>query len=123
MHRILMLVVELFLTYDQLNLSELARGEELMRVLQLLEDGENDRFIRAGGKDPGSSGGLWAEEAHLYLGIGERHNLMICPALTDHLAEKMTPQALIDKARRKAREERRLAKAPPPAKDDKDGKK
>ena len=117
MHRILMLIVELFLTYDQLNLSELAGGEELMRVLQLLEEGKKDRFIRVGGKD-GSSGGIFSEESHLYLGIGERHNLMICPALTDRLAKKMTAQALIDKARRKAREERRLAKAPPPKKED-----
>ena len=75
---------------------------------KLLEEAKKDGFSKSG--STGSTTELLREESHLYLGLGERHNLMICPQLTDFLVEKLTAQAAIDKARRKGREERRLAK-------------
>ena len=51
---------------------------------------------------------------HLYMGlgagVGSRAALCICPALSEHIAKELQKEAAVSKERRKAREERQLAK-------------
>ena len=50
------------------------------------------------------------EDLHLMLGTGEvRGNVAMCPDLTRWLGEQLAVEALVNKERRRAREERALA--------------
>jgi hypothetical protein len=95
--------VELLGCFDQIQLGSLAGVEYLFRQLQATEEKYRDR-VHKKGEDHSSA------EAHFFTGVGARQALCICPALTKYAAEEMAKESAILKERRKAREERTLAK-------------
>ena len=111
-YRVIAEACDLFIMFDHVNLTELAGGETLMRYMQLVEDSHRDKFLAKQAASSSSTSSSVREEIHLYLGTGERDGLMVCPALTEHLGEKLKSQAKIFKFKREAREERRLLKVP-----------
>jgi len=100
--------LDAFITYDQLNVSELAGVEVIARQLQLAE--ERERESSEAKKPKGDKADL-VLDSHLYLGGGHnRGNLCICPALNAWIAAELQSEAAVLKERRKAREERALRK-------------
>ena len=86
------------LVYDQLEVSGLAAFELLSRRVALIEEAyytnpKNPRF----------------EGAEYFQGLGRR-GAAVAPALTQFVAKSLEADALIQKERRKAREESSLAK-------------
>ena len=131
-HELTMKVLELFGTYDQLDLGNSAGLERLMREAQLTEwHFEEKRRSTAGGKGGGSAddGGGEAqkgggrgkkkgqrgvgpsmEEAAMWTGATkDNQNVMVCPALLKYVSTDAERQVLLLKSVRKAREERALA--------------
>ena len=101
-HDLAMRMVELGLSFNQLNLGELASFELLMRKAQMAEWRHRDRLAAVAGDD-------MMEESYLYLGTGETRGLvMVAPSLVDHINQEMHREAQILKERRKAKEERAL---------------
>ena len=96
-------VLELLLTYDQVNGAKLAAAEMLMRQVQLVEERWKERFV---GVDNADS----EHNLHLYLGGPSRGNLCISPMLSEWIADELRKESAISKERRKAREERALVK-------------
>ncbi|CAK0822951.1 unnamed protein product, partial [Prorocentrum cordatum] len=93
-------MAELGLSFDQLNLGELASFELLMRKAQMAEWRHRDRLAAVQGDD-------LMEESYLNLGTGETRGLvMVAPALVDHINQEMRREAQILKGRRKAKGER-----------------
>ena len=93
--------LELMLCYDQYHIGNSAAAEKLARDLQMQEERYSDRVTNA---KEGS------EEAAIFGGLGSRGNLCICPELKAHVAEELKAITSVAKERRKAREERGLAK-------------
>ena len=93
--------LELMLCYDQFHIGNSAAAEKLARDLQMQEERYADRVTTA---KEGS------EEAAIFGGLGTRGNLCICPELKAHVAEELKSITSVAKERRKAREERGLAK-------------
>ena len=131
-HELTMKVLELFGTYDQLDLGNSAGLERLMREAQLTEwHFEEKRRSTAGGKGGGSAddGGGEApkgggrgkknrqrgvgpsmEEAAMWTGATkDNQNVMVCPALLKYVSTEAERQVLLLKSVRKAREECALA--------------
>ena len=105
-HEMIMRIVELALCYDQLQGSELASMEMLIRKAQLIELKHRDRVLAA-------AVGQVDDDAHLYLGTGQtRGLLMIDPELEEFVSAELSKEAATAKERRKMREERSLAKPP-----------
>ena len=105
-HELAMGCLELGLTLDQVNASELAVFELLMRRAQLSELKCKHKL---GGRhaDPD-------DDTHLYLGTGvARGLLMTNPSLEEYVAGELHKEGMVMKERRKLDEERRLARAPP----------
>ncbi|CAK0852624.1 unnamed protein product, partial [Prorocentrum cordatum] len=103
-HDLAMRMAELGLSFDQLNLGELASFELSMRKAQMAEWRHRDRLAAVEGDD-------LMEESYLYLGTGETRGLaMAAPALVDHINQEMHRGAQILKERRKAKEERLLSR-------------
>lgn len=93
-------------TYDQLEVGQLAAFELLCRSLQLIELKHRDRFLPAGG-----AGGDPFEDTHLYLGLSQtRGLLMVSPALERYVGGELKDEFKAAEARRKAHEERQLRK-------------
>ena len=103
-HDALCRILETAMCYDQLNGPALASMELVCRQIQCVEERYKDKFQ---GGDVAGTGSL---EHHLMAGIQSRSQLCICPALNDWLAEEIRKQTAVDKERRKAREERTLAR-------------
>ena len=104
-HEFCMRVVQLAVQYDQLNISELAAFELVLRRAQLAEYRLKDRIL--GSRAGSALGGDVDEDGYLYLGTSEtRGMLMIAPTLTSHISEELHREATILKERRKLREER-----------------
>eukprot|EP00434_Breviolum_minutum_P005797 symbB.v1.2.005111.t1/scaffold294.1/size237520/9 len=103
-------VLQTMMTYDQLDVSNLASGELVVRALQRIE--EKHKFKLASVDDAG--------EGALFMGAtsGTRAGSIISPKLTEWIGSEMQKDALVAKERRKAREERALSR-----KSDKDEKK
>ena len=103
-------VLQTMMTYDQLDVSNLASGELVVRALQRIE--EKHKFKLASVDDAG--------EGALFMGAssGTRAGSIISPKLTEWIGSEMQKDALVAKERRKAREERALSR-----KSDKDDKK
>jgi hypothetical protein len=104
-HELVMRVVTLALEYDQLNISELACFELLMRRAQMSEWKYRERIL-------GRSGTVLEEldDEHLYMGVSEvRGLLMVSPLLSEHISAELHREAVSLKERRKLREERRSA--------------
>ena len=104
LHEVCCLFLESLCTYDQLNAPNLAAGEHAARQLQAVEERWKDRAI-------GSNESLEAQaDIALYAGQQTRGNLCICPALAEWISTELRSEAAISKERRKAREERALAR-------------
>ena len=98
--------------FDVLDLSRIAAFEIVARRIQMIHDKWKHKLPQY--QSLGDTGG---DEAHLLLGVGEtRGQLGIAPSLTRWLGKELGREASVNKERRKAREERALAAAPPPKK-------
>ena len=90
--------------YDMYNLYNSASAEIIARRLQLCEERYKDRLLAGAGEDE-------TGERHLFGGsTGTRGNLCVAPSLQKYIAEEMARDSAILKERRKAREERSLAR-------------
>ena len=69
----------------------------------MIEEKHQDRVIDQNDDTMGSEA-LW------FTGIASRQSLRVCPLLAKHVSEEWAKESSIPKERRKAREERGLAK-------------
>ena len=91
----------------------------LVRQLQLVEErtAQQQEARRAAGSSSSSY-----DDSHLYLGLGAtRGGVMVAPALQKYIAEQLALESAVLKERRKAREERALARPKKGPKGDKNG--
>ena len=102
-------VIQTLACYDQLNCANIAAAEMCMRYVMLTEERLKEKFSAAS-SDLG-------EEVHLFEGSRNRANLCISPALSAWIADQLKEETLVLKERRKAREERQLARPKKGAKD------
>lgn len=104
-HEHLCKLLQTALTVDQLDGSNSATIELICRELQLIEEKYGDRL---------RSKDAFAEEGEYFMrtSVGQA-NVCMCPALRTWISEEVRSDAAILKERRKAREERELARAPP----------
>lgn len=95
-------VLQTLMTYDQVDVTNLAGAEMICRNLQRIE--ERHKFKLASVDDAG--------EGALFMGstTGVRAGSIICPRLTEWIGSEMQKEAMVAKERRKAREERALAR-------------
>ena len=95
-------VLQTLMTYDQVDVTNLAGVEMIVRALQRIE--EKHKFKLSAVDDAG--------ESALFMGSssGSRVGSIICPKLTEWIGSEMQKEALVAKERRKAREERALAR-------------
>ena len=94
--------LQVMASYDQLDMPNVASAELIARRLQLAEERHKDRL---GGE------GTASEDLHLYLGTDPtRGNLCVCPALSDWVGKELAAESAVMKERRKAKEERALAR-------------
>jgi len=106
-HEMIMRILELALCFDQLQASELACMEMLIRKAQMIE-------LKHRGRVTTASVGEVEDDAHLYLGTSHtRGLLMIDPKLEEFVSGELSREAATAKERRKMREERLLAKPTP----------
>ena len=97
--------LELLVTYDQVDVTNIAGAEILSRQVQLVEEKWKDRVA---GSLP--SGDI-EHDSHFYLGTSmSRGDLCACPLLQSWIAEQLSAESAILKERRKAREERTLTR-------------
>jgi hypothetical protein len=98
------------LTYNQLNAAILSVGQHLCRQIKLVEVRWMDRVF--------GSNKVQVADAHLHLRRSTRGSLCVGPAIQDWLSDELQNEYAVAKERRKAREERALArpkgKAAPP---------
>ncbi|CAK0884122.1 unnamed protein product, partial [Prorocentrum cordatum] len=95
-------MLEQMVFYDQLMVTNLACAESLCRVIQVQEERYRDRL--AGGSDS-------VADNHLYMGTDMiRGCVCVSPQLADFVKDQLSKEHQISKERRKAREERALAK-------------
>jgi hypothetical protein len=106
-HELAMRMIELAVVYDQLNITELASFELLLRRAQLAEMRYRDKILGKHGGDE------FAEDEFLYMGTGLTRGLvMVSPDLSDHITEQLHKEAAAMKERRKLKEERQASRAP-----------
>ena len=99
--------LEELLCFDQCNGGNLAAAELLARSIQVQQERYRDRS--AGGS--ASSAGPESVDTHLYMGSeATRGNVCVCPLLQDWTSTQLSKEQALLKERRKAREERELAK-------------
>lgn len=104
------------LVYDQLDAPNLASAELVARHIQLLEDHDRRLEDQGGGKKDGSLA-AGSEDAHLYLGLTNmRGGYCISPKLQEFVASELQKESAVLRERRKAQEERQLARGGPPDK-------
>ena len=95
-HAILSRILEYGVTYDMLNVANLASFEVVARRLQLIEEAHVD--------NPGAPQYISSEH---YMGVRERKGgALLAPSLSLHVAGRMRDEAAIAKERRKANESR-----------------
>ena len=102
-------MIETLMCCDQLNGVNVATGELLMRQVMLGEERLKDRF---GNQSPDGF-----DEFHLYTGRRDRYALCIDPALSEYVSKAVAKESSVLKERRKAREERALARPKKKGKD------
>jgi hypothetical protein len=118
-HEVICRALQVAVQYDQLQVTQLASFEILMRLLQMTQMKYRERFLGStvGNGGGGKKGGghqpyLVEDDMHLYLGTSAtRGRLCISPKLTEHVSTKQGAEASLYKERRKLMEERRLMKA------------
>ena len=96
-------VLETSLCYDQINIATLASFELISRQLQIAEERLSHRF-----EDPSSD--LVQEDYFLMSGAPHKSHLCVSPELRAWIAKERGQEASVLKERRKAREERLLAR-------------
>lgn len=97
-------VLQTMVCYDQVDVLNLASAELVCRQLQLIED----RMFQS--SDNGASSAA-AEESSLYMGTSTAHGaVLVSPDLKGWIAGELAREASVLKERRKAREERTLAR-------------
>ena len=101
-HEGLCKILHTMLTYDQLDISNLASAELIARGIQRIE--EKHKFKLQASDDSG--------EGALFMGAmgGARIGSVVSPKLTEWVGGELQKEALVAKERRKAREERNLAR-------------
>lgn len=104
LHEACCLTLEAMCSYDQLNCANLAAAEHAARQAQLTDERWKER---ATGSADSADQHL---EFHLFAGTGTRGYLCICPALAEWISDELKRESAINKERRKAREERALAR-------------
>ena len=98
------------MTYDQLNVSNLASLELLVRRLQMIEHKMRGKMSDA------SVDGL-GQEDKIYLGAEiSKGTVMFSPKLREYMADKLNEEAKVMKGQRLAREERALLSGRTPKK-------
>ena len=117
MHTFLSKVYAVAMEYDQVDCTNLACMELVLRQLQVIEERNKDRIISGSSSD---ASGSQQEYQSLMSTSGDAQYCM-CPALKEYLASEVGKAMLIDKERRKAREERELARQKKPSKPAKGG--
>jgi hypothetical protein len=103
-HGALCSILETAICYDQLEVTNLASIELILRQIQSIEERLQDRFIDD--HEFGADYGIMS-------GLASRSSLCICPALTSHVAAEASKRTAVLKERRKAREERALLRPGP----------
>ena len=112
-HENLCKLLQVGLTFDQLDMSNLAMVELMCRELQMIEEKYSDRL---------RSTNEMSDESHLYLGThSSQGNVCMAPALRAWISSELKDEAAINKERRKAREERQVLRAPPAKEKPQDG--
>ena len=98
-------IMQAMVSYDCLDISNLASAELVARQLQLLEEKQQQLC------DNDKSGA--AEEAALFAGgLSGSGAVVVAPELKSFISTEMAREASVLKERRKAREERALARNP-----------
>lgn len=108
LHSELSKIFQTALCYDQVDASNLASMELICRQLQLCEEKLKDRILGTVG-----SGHQEHDESWYFTGLQNTRGVMVCPALSKWVSEQVASENSVLKERRKAREERALAKPPP----------
>lgn len=104
-HKTICRALEAAACYDQCNIFNSGAVEVLIRKLQLIEEKHRDRLLQNQGHQD------YGDDAHLYLGgSGPRGGAAVCPALQTWIAEELSRESAVLKEKRKAREERSLAR-------------
>ena len=106
-HEMVCRTLETMGCYDQINLYSSAAAETHCRQLQLVEVEEKhrDRLLQQQGLADQT------DDSHLFLGgQGTRGGCCVCPELQSWIAEQLQKESAVLKERRKAREERQLAR-------------
>ena len=95
-------VLQTLLTYDQLDVSNLAGAELVVRSIQRIE--EKHKYKLQASDETG--------EGALFMGAmgGARAGSVVSPKLTEWVGSELQKEAAVAKERRKAREERNLAR-------------
>ena len=103
-HESLCKILQTALVYDQVDASNLACMELVVREIQMIEEKYAEKMEGEEGH---------RAEAHLFLGSSSsRGNVCVDPSLRSWIAEEMRGEAAVLKERRKAREERMLTRSP-----------
>ena len=104
-HEMLLKILELATTYDQLDISNLAFAESVARRVQTIEWAYHEKLKDASGSSAG--GRLESEEIAAFGGLPRTGEAaMVAPDLLDHVKSVVEKDAIILKNLRKAREER-----------------
>jgi hypothetical protein len=95
-------VLDAMMSYDQLDVTNLASAELVVRAIQRIEEKHKHKISSS--EDAG--------EGSLFMGAagGSRSGLVISPKLTEWIGTEMQKEAMVAKERRKAREERALSR-------------
>ena len=102
-HEFLLAVIDMAGTYDQLDLTNLAWAESVMRRLQTIEWAYHEKLRESGS----GVGKMEPEEMSAFAGTSKSGSIMmVCPELLDHVKGVVERDAVIMKNLRKAREER-----------------
>ena len=120
-HEAVMRIVELAVTYDQVDSTNLSALEVALRRAQIIEYYHMQR-LRDGEHALPNASRLTMDEVTAFSGVRRQDdNLMLCPALIDHARDEVSKIMEINKSMRKHREEIRLQRSN--GRDDKGGKK
>ena len=107
-HEALSRLFEYALTYDQLNFGELASLELAGRRYQLLEE----KYARMLVEATAGGDGAHLDNDRLFMGEERRHGrALVAPALESWVSQKLAEESAVLKERRKAMEERQLARS------------
>ena len=105
-HQSIMRMLFFALTYDQLDVSQIASLELMIRRAQMIELKYKDKVVPppVNALDP-------FQDMHLYMGLSEtRGMLMVAPSLENYIGDELHKEAAAAKERRKAADERAAAK-------------